>query len=115
MSTKLVAARVLCDNVLHGIKAEQLLEADAAVIKALAADGVVDPHKEAVAYARGTGAAVVRSSIELAAQAAAERVDALRVEIAKLEDLVAKAQDEATRAALAAELAAAKGELAAIG
>lgn len=115
MGTKLIAARVLCDNALHAIKADQLLEAEPATIKPLAADGVVDVHKDAVAYARASNAQVVRSAVELAVEAATAKADALRVEIAKLQDLVDKAADEATKAALTSELAAASAELTALG
>lgn len=41
------------------VKAGQIVEGDAATIKALADDGAVDPHKDAVAYAASQGAAVV--------------------------------------------------------
>jgi len=99
MAGKLIPARVLCDVPLHALKAEQLVEAEASLIKALAADGSVDPHKDAVAYARESGAAVVRSAIEVAAEELATAVDAKRVEIAQLQDLQTKA-DPDTAAAL---------------
>ena len=98
-------ARVLCDVLAHGLKAGDLLEADASLVKALAAEGSVDPHKDAVAHARSTGAPVVRSVVDLAAEAAAAKADALRIEIAETEDLLSKAQDDATKAALESKLA----------
>lgn len=60
MSTKLALARVLADHPSLGLKADQLLEADPALVKSLASGGVVDPHKDAVAYARANNAKVVR-------------------------------------------------------
>ena len=62
MSTpQLGRAIVLCDVVSHALKAGQILEASPELIKALTADGSVDPAKAAVAYASEQGAAVVRS------------------------------------------------------
>lgn len=116
--SKLAFARVLCDVGAHGLKAGQVLEADAELIKQLAKDGSVDPHKEAVAYARQQGAQVVRSAITVAAEQRQAEMDALRIEAAQLDDLKAKATDEATAAALDAKLAALKArfdELAALG
>ncbi len=56
---KLTAALVLVDVVSHGLKAGTIVEAEAGLIKALHADGSVDPHKAAVAYAKSQGANVV--------------------------------------------------------
>lgn len=111
--SKLMQALVLCDINAHGLKAGVLVEAEPTLIKALAAEGSVDPHREAVAYAKGTGTPIVRSSIELAAEVTAARVDALRVEIAKLEDLLSKADDEATKGAISTQLVDTRAELAA--
>lgn len=72
---KNVFARVLCDVPVHGLKADQLLEASPGLIKDLAELGHVDPHKDAVAYARSTGAALARSGIELAAEQPAPDAD----------------------------------------
>lgn len=105
-------ARVLVDIPSHGLKAGQLLEATPELVKALAAMGDVDPHKDAVAYARDTAAPVARSCIELAAEQLETAQAALRVRIAELEDLVAKATDEATKQALQAELAKQQAQLA---
>lgn len=100
MSTKLIFALVLCDVVAHGLKAGQLLEASPELVKALAADGSVDPHKSAVAHARDTGAPTVRSSVELAAEASRAQREALLAEIAKAEAALASATDDAVRTAL---------------
>lgn len=108
---KLAIALVLCDVAAHGLKAGSLVEASPAVIKALQADGSVDPHKDAVAAARERGAEVQRSSVELAEEARAAKLDALRVEIAKLQDLVAAAADEATKGALERQLRAQQAAL----
>jgi len=113
--SKLIVALALIDIAAHGVKAGQLLEALPETIKALAAQGQVDPHKDAVAYARTQGVEPVRSSIELAAEALAAQADALRVRIAELQDLHAKAADDATKAALATELAGKQAELAELG
>lgn len=112
--SKLMLALVLCDINAHGLKAGVLLEAEPALIKALAAEGSVDPHREAVAHAKGNSAPVTRSSLELAAEATAARADALRVEIAKLEDLLGKAEDEATKGAISTQLVDMRAELAAV-
>lgn len=56
---KLTAALVLVDIASHGLKAGIIVEAEAGLIKALQADGSVDPHKAAVAYAKSQGASVV--------------------------------------------------------
>lgn len=110
--SKLASARVICDVPNHGLKVGQIVEAEPSLIKALAADGSVDPHKDAVAYARSQNAPVMRSSVELEAERIAAAADALRVEIAQLEDLLAKAEDEATKNALAAEVIAKRADLA---
>lgn len=108
--SKLAVALVLCDVAAHGLKAGALVEADAALIKALAADGSVDPHKDAVAYARSQSADTQRSTVELAAEARAAAVDAKRVEIAQLQDLHSKAEGD-TAAALAKQIQAAEADL----
>lgn len=97
-------ALALSDIPAHGVKAGQVMEAEPATIKALVDAGWLDAAKAAVEYARSTGAQQVRSSIELAAEQKAQAADAIRVEIAKLEELVAKSDDAATAAALEAAL-----------
>lgn len=47
-----IEARALVDLPEHGAKAGALIAADPAVIEALAALGSVDPHPDAVAYAK---------------------------------------------------------------
>lgn len=113
---KLSQALVLCAVAAHGIKPDQLLEADPALIKALAADGAVDPHKEAVAAAKARGADVVRSMVELVADQRAARADELRAEIAKVEALASQpdANDEA-KAELAKQLLGLRVELDGLG
>lgn len=98
-------ALALSDIPAHGVKAGQVMEAEAATIKALQEAGWLDTAKAAIEHARSTGAQQVRSSIELAAEQEAQAADAIRVEIAKLEDLVAKNEDPGTKAALEASLA----------
>lgn len=66
---KLTAALVLVDLVSHGLKAGTIVEAEAGLIKALQADGSVDPHKDAVAYAKSQEAQVVRVGGDAAADA----------------------------------------------
>lgn len=107
-------ARVLTDIPSHGLKAGQLLEASPALIKALTAVGEVDDHKDAVSYARETGAAPVRSCIEVAAEKREAELAALRVRIAELEDLTAKAADEPTKQALQGELTKHQADLASL-
>lgn len=107
MSTpKLGRALVLCDVVSHALKAGQILEASPELIKALTADGSVDPAKAAVAYASEQGAAVVRSAIELAAEQKAEAIARLQAEIAKAEAALKDATDEAVKTALQADIGA---------
>ena len=114
MAAKLILALVLTDIASHGLKAGQVLEASPELVKALTTVGEVDPHKDAVAYARGEGRPVVRSCVELAATERDAKADALRVRIAELDGLQASATDEATKSALAAEAAAQRAELAAL-
>ena len=111
MALKLALALALVDIVSHGIKAGQLIEATPDTITALTKVGDVDPHKDAVAYARSQGAPAVRSTIELAAAERQAQEDALRVRIAELEDLAAKAGGEPTQAALHKELGDRRAEL----
>jgi hypothetical protein len=111
---KLILALALVDLLAHGVKAGQVIEGEANSINALAKDGQVDTHKDALAYAKSEGRAVVRSAIVIAAEKAAEAREALLVEIAKLEDLLGKADNEDTKAALGKEVESKRGELAAL-
>lgn len=112
MSIKTAIALVLCDVAAHGLLAGSLIEDDAKLVKALADDGSVDPHKDAVAAGRAAGAAVVKSSVTLAAEVRAKAADALRVDLAKLEDLEkAEGADDATKAALAKQIAELRAQL----
>lgn len=108
---KLMLALALVDLAAHNVKAGSLLEADAELIKALKDAGDVDPHKDAVAYAKSQNAPVVRSALDLAAEAAAAQREAALVEIAKLEDLASKAEGE-SKAAIESQLLAAREALA---
>jgi hypothetical protein len=111
-------ARVLVDLPQYGCKADQILEADESVIKALAADGAVDPHKDAVAYARSHGADVVRSAAELAAEKAAEKEGArkaLQAEIATLQEQLTKATESEAKTALEQQIAEKQAAIAALG
>lgn len=97
MGTKV---RVLCLITVAGIgyKPDQVVDLPSAVAKSLAAEGQVDPHKEAVAYCiRELGAEVIvhvdPADVEAAAAAA----------IADLEARIAAAA-EADKPALQAEL-----------
>jgi len=67
-----------------------------------------------VAYGKSQGLPVTRSALELATEAAAARANALRVDIAQLEDLLAKAEDEATKGAMSAQIVDKRAELAAL-
>jgi len=104
-STKLTRALVLCDVVSHGLKAGSILEASADLVKALQADGSVDPHKSAVAYAVEQNAPVCRSTVELAAEQRAADIASLQAEIAKAEAALKDATDDAVRAALQTDIA----------
>lgn len=115
MSTKLILALVLCDNVAHGLKAGQLLEATPDTIDALKKTGEVDPHKDAVKAAQERDATKVRSAIELGAEQRAAERQALQVEIAKLEDLLTKTEAPEAQAALQAELLKQRVALQALG
>ena len=109
--SKLALALVLCDVAAHALKAGNLVEANPTLIKALAADGSVDPHREAVAYAQSKNAAVQRSSVELEVERRAAAADAKRIEIAHLQDLHSKAEGD-TAVALAKQIQTAQAELA---
>ena len=115
MAATFKRARALVTLALHAVAAGQILEASPELIKQLADDGQVDPHKDAVAAALADGNAVVRSAIEQKAAELAAAAHALRVRIAELQDLQGKATDDPTTAALAAELAARQAELAELG
>lgn len=103
--SKLILALVLVDLAAHGAKAGTLLEASPDTVKSLAAQGQVDPHKEAVAAGKERGCEVVRSAIELAAEQRQAAQDALRVEIAQLDDLLTKAETDEQKGALQRQLA----------
>lgn len=105
-------ALVLCDVPAHGLKAGNLLEADAALVKALVAEGLADPHKDAVAAATARGADKVRSTLELAAERLAAEAAAVRAEIEQLEALVAKPDaDDAAKNAAAARIVELRAQL----
>lgn len=113
--SKLITAYVLCDVASHAIKAGQLLTASEALVKALQKDGSVDPHKDAVAAARETGALLVRSALELAAEAAAARRAELQAEIAKAQAALKGTTDDAVKAALEADIDKNRAELQTLG
>lgn len=110
-SSKLSLALALATIAAHGVQCGELLEADPATIKSLAADGQVDPHKDAVAAAKAAGAKVVRSRIEVAAETAEKARQALLVEIEQLKALHDKAESDEARAAIAQQLAAKQAAL----
>lgn len=114
MAQKLSRARVLVSLPIHGAGVGTVLEAAPDVIKQLAKDGDVDTSKEAIAYVLDNGGEVVRSALELAAEAQTQLSDALLIRIAELEQLLAGATDDATKSAISAELAERQAELAAI-
>lgn len=107
---KLIAALVLVDLAAHQVKAGTLLEAQQDTINALAKAGEVDPHKDAVAHARKQGLPMSRSALELAAERAEQQADALKVEIAKLEQTLATASDD-VKPAVQKQLDALRAEL----
>lgn len=104
--TKLTRARVLADVAVHALLCGQVLEASPALITALAANGQVDPHKDAVGYALEQGAEVVRSRLELAQEAAQARQAELAAAVKAAEEKHAAAEGEAKAAALAELVAA---------
>lgn len=112
--SKLVLAVVLCDIAAHQLKAGSIVEAEPATIKSLQASGEVDPHKDAVAYAKSQGAPVVRSCIELAAEQREAARQALLVEIGQLEQTLAAATADDVKEAITAQIAAKRVEVAAI-
>lgn len=112
--SKLSTAFVLVDVPAHGLKAGQLVNAADGLIKALAKDGSVDPHKDAIAGARERGAAEQRSSIELAAEQRAQQREALLADIAKGEAALKDAKDDEVKSALEKDIAAQREALAAI-
>jgi hypothetical protein len=59
MATKPTQALALVDFPHLGIRAGDLVQADPALIDAYAAAGQVDPHKDAVAYAKQDNRTVV--------------------------------------------------------
>jgi hypothetical protein len=64
-------ARVLVDLPSYGAKAGNIISAPVAVIKALADAGEVDPHPEAVDYAKSVSAEVVAFDPDAKAEEAA--------------------------------------------
>jgi len=56
---KVIQARVLTDMVALGLMAGCIVEASPSAIGEMAKAGSVDPHKDAVAYAKSQGAKVV--------------------------------------------------------
>lgn len=115
MTQKLTQARCLVAIIAHGVQAGDIIEADAATIKALEKEGAVDATKEAVAHAQRSGAPVRMSAIVYAEALRREQADALRVEIAKLEALRTPEADAATTQALDQKLRAAQALLAELG
>ena len=111
--SKSLLALVLVDVIAHGLKAGQILDADPALIKQLEKDGSVDSNREAVLYAKSQSAQIVRSAISVQTERRDAAVNALRVEIAQLEDLHAKAEGD-TKAALAAQVAVKQNDLTAL-
>lgn len=110
-SLKFLAARVLVDVIAHGLKAGQIVEADEATIKVLKESGAVDPHEDAVAYAREQGAKVVRVERKKAPEP--KQSEALQTEIAELEKRLGEAADDA-KPDLQTALDAKRAELAAL-
>lgn len=100
-------ARVLADVAVHALLCGQVLEASPALIASLAAAGLVDPHKDAVAYALQQSADVVRSSLELAQEAEQARLAELTAAVEAAERKHAEAADGDAKAAALAELLAA--------
>lgn len=111
-ANNLKRARVLVHLHTHQVPAGAILEASPDLIKSLAAVGDVDAGKEAVTYAAQSGAAVMRSAVELAQEASADARDEQLVEIAKLEQLLSEAKDDATRDAITADIEARKAAIA---
>lgn len=98
-------ARVLRDVVHHGLKVNDIVEAPAALIKELEADGAVDSKRASVEYARSEGARVVA--------AGPLPHEAVQAEIAELQAQLEAAADDA-KPAIAERLAAKQAELAAL-
>lgn len=116
-ATKLVGARVLVDFQLEGLqyKCDQVVKLPDDVAKALQANGIIDTHKDAVAYAtaENEGRVLVHET-EAERAAAAARVEAKVL----VDDLAAKVAGETDAAALDAlkkSLAEAEAALAALG
>lgn len=106
MGTKV---RVLCMINVDGVeyKPDQVVDLPAGIAKSLAAEGQVDPHKEAVAYCvKELGAEVV---MHVDPAEAAEAAAAKAAAIADLEAKLAAAA-EADKPALQAELDKLKSE-----
>ena len=98
---KTIQARVLFALPELGAKVGDILEADAKLIKALNAQGSVDPDKESVAYAIEQGGAIVKN---------ADPAEALQTEIDALTGQLAAAAD-VDKPALQAQLDAKTAEL----
>jgi len=99
-------ARVLRDVLPHGLKAGQIVEGTAALIKELEADGAVDSKRAAVEYARSEGAKVV--------SAGPLPHELVQAEVAALQVQLEAAAEDAEKAAIAEQLAAKRAELAAL-
>lgn len=101
---KTIQARVLFVLPNLGAKVGDILEADAKFIKAINAQGSVDPDKDAVAFAIEQGGAIVRN---------ADPAEGLQIAIAALAEQLAAAAD-IDKPAVQVQLDAKTAELAAL-
>lgn len=116
-ATKLVHARVLVDFPLEGLqyKCDQVVKLPYDVAKALQANGIVDTHKDAVAYALSeNGNKVLTHETEAERVAAAARAEAQSA-VDELADRVATETDAAKKAELQTQLDEANKALVALG
>lgn len=115
-ATKLVQARVLVDFPLEGLqyKCDQVVKLPDDVAKALQANGIIDTHKDAVAYAlseNGNKVLVHETEADRAAAAARAAQQAIVDELA---DRIATETDAAKLADLKTQIDAATQALAAL-
>lgn len=101
---KITQARVIFDLPQYGARVNDIIEGDARLIKSLKDAGNVDPDKDAVAYAKSEGGAVIQST---------DPAETLQSEIDALTQQLAAAAD-ADKPALQATLDAKTAELAAL-